>query len=138
MVFLSLLRAQAVRILRRFTGRSGQAVALVFECGEDRKTKAVCLDKGLDFDVGDVIAADLGPLAGNRLFRGGEVREHWRLAGRRMAGFLNAPLISASPGHGCCSDAARAGGDISSDDDVLTENVKPREGRPRSHNTCGL
>lgn len=50
-----------------------QAVALVYECGEDLQTKAVCLDKGLDFDVGDVISADMGPLAGNRLFRGGEV-----------------------------------------------------------------
>lgn len=45
----------------------------MFEHGADRKTKAVCLDKGLDFDVGDVIGADLGPLSGNRLFRGGEV-----------------------------------------------------------------
>lgn len=52
-----------------------QAVALVYEHGEGGPTRAVCVDKGLDFTIGEMSSGDLGPLANNRLFRGGEV---WR------------------------------------------------------------
>lgn len=52
-----------------------QAVALVYEHGEGGPTRAVCVDKGLDFTIGEMSSGDLGPLTNNRLFRGGEV---WR------------------------------------------------------------
>ena len=32
------------------------------------------MDKGLEFTIGEMSSGDLGPLADNRLFRGGEVR----------------------------------------------------------------
>lgn len=51
-----------------------QAVALIYEHGEGGPTRAVCVDKGLDFTIGEMSSGDLGPLANNRLFRGGEVR----------------------------------------------------------------
>lgn len=50
-----------------------QAVALVYEHGEGGPTRAVCVDKGLDFTIGEMSSGDLGPLTDNRLFRGGEV-----------------------------------------------------------------
>eukprot|EP00903_Cladosiphon_okamuranus_P009078 g8679.t1 len=49
-----------------------KAVALVYEHGEGGPTRAVCVDKGLDFTIGEMSSGDLGPLADNRLFRGGE------------------------------------------------------------------
>lgn len=105
-------------------------MALVFECGDGQKTKAVCLDKGLDFDVGDVITADLGPLADNRLFRGGEVREQRRFTGRRTVS-RTPPLIPASPGHGALTQ--RVPEEISSD--VLTESVERARAGLRSRST---
>lgn len=50
-----------------------QAVALVYEHQEGQPSKAVCVDKGLDFTIGEMSSSDLGPLTNNRLFRGGEV-----------------------------------------------------------------
>ncbi|CAM9128109.1 unnamed protein product [Laminaria digitata] len=49
-----------------------KAVALVYEHGEGQPTRAVCVDKGLDFTIGEMSGGDLGRLADNRLFRGGD------------------------------------------------------------------
>ncbi|CAM9832833.1 unnamed protein product, partial [Pylaiella littoralis] len=49
-----------------------KAVALVYEHGKGGETRAVCVDKGLDFTIGEMSSGDLGPLSNNRLFRGGE------------------------------------------------------------------
>ncbi|CAM9229587.1 unnamed protein product, partial [Hapterophycus canaliculatus] len=49
-----------------------KAVALIYEHGEGGPTRAVCVDKGLDFTIGEMSSGDLGPLSNNRLFRGGE------------------------------------------------------------------
>lgn len=46
----------------------------MYEHGEGGPTRAVCVDKGLDFTIGEMSSGDLGPLSNNRLFRGGEVR----------------------------------------------------------------
>lgn len=51
-----------------------QAVALVYEHEEGGPSRAVCVDKGLDFTIGEMSTGDLGPLSNNRLFRGGDVR----------------------------------------------------------------
>lgn len=51
-----------------------QSVVLVYEHGEGLQTKGVIVDKGLEFTIGEMSSVDLGPLANNRLFRGGEVR----------------------------------------------------------------
>lgn len=66
-------RVQLSCAFRPLSGAQDQAVALVYEHGEGYTTKAVCVDKGLDFLVGEMTSADCGPLADNRLFRGGEV-----------------------------------------------------------------
>ncbi|CAB1117878.1 unnamed protein product [Ectocarpus sp. CCAP 1310/34] len=49
-----------------------KAVALVYEHGEGGPSRAVCVDKGLDFTIGEMSTGDLGPLSNNRLFRGGD------------------------------------------------------------------
>ncbi|CAM9300625.1 unnamed protein product [Sphacelaria rigidula] len=49
-----------------------QSVVLVYEHGEGLQTKGVIVDKGLEFTIGEMSSVDLGPLANNRLFRGGE------------------------------------------------------------------
>eukprot|EP00904_Undaria_pinnatifida_P001279 jgi/Undpi1/11151/HiC_scaffold_30.g13449.m1 len=49
-----------------------KAVALVYEHGEGQPTRAVCIDKGLDFTIGEMSGGDLGRLTDNRLFRGGD------------------------------------------------------------------
>lgn len=50
---------------------------MVYEHAEGQPTRAVCIDKGLDFTIGEMSGGDLGPLADNRLFRGGDVRAVW-------------------------------------------------------------
>lgn len=45
----------------------------MYEHGEGQPTRAVCVDKGLDFTIGEMSGGDLGRLADNRLFRGGDV-----------------------------------------------------------------
>lgn len=45
----------------------------MYEHGEGQMTRAVCVDKGLDFTIGEMSSGNLGVLANNRLFRGGEV-----------------------------------------------------------------
>lgn len=50
-----------------------QSVALVYEHGEGRVTKAVAVDKGLEFTIGEMTNVGAGQLSNNRLFRGGEV-----------------------------------------------------------------
>ncbi|CAM9325324.1 unnamed protein product [Chrysoparadoxa australica] len=48
-----------------------KSVALVIEV-TDAGTRAVCLDRGSPFTVGEMTGADIGPLRENRLYRGGE------------------------------------------------------------------
>ncbi|CAM9125495.1 unnamed protein product [Discosporangium mesarthrocarpum] len=48
-----------------------QVVGLVYEHGRGT-AKAVCLDRGTPFTIGEMTNADFGPLSDNRLFRGGE------------------------------------------------------------------
>lgn len=57
-------------------------MALVYEHAEGQATRAVCLDKGLAFTLGEMVFsdADIGPLANNRLFRGGDVRGETHMA----------------------------------------------------------
>ncbi|CAM9572221.1 unnamed protein product [Choristocarpus tenellus] len=50
---------------------TAEAVGLVYEHGAGT-TKAVCLDRGTPFTIGEMANADFGPLTGNRLYRGGE------------------------------------------------------------------
>jgi putative AlgH/UPF0301 family transcriptional regulator len=48
-----------------------KSVALVFEYSTEA-TKAVVIDKPSAFTIGEMTSMDMGPLAGNRLYRGGE------------------------------------------------------------------
>ncbi|KAG5181565.1 hypothetical protein JKP88DRAFT_320900, partial [Tribonema minus] len=48
-----------------------KSVALVFEYSMEA-SKAVVLDRGSPFTIGEMTSLDMGPLANNRLYRGGE------------------------------------------------------------------
>ncbi|CAM9894693.1 unnamed protein product, partial [Phaeothamnion confervicola] len=52
-------------------GHFTMKATLIFEHGI-AGSKAVCLDRGSPFEIGEMTSTDLGPLAKNRLYRGGE------------------------------------------------------------------